>query len=121
MNAIALFVTQGCTGAMVEYLLPNLRVKGSPPACGQLFFRYSAGKFRWRRKLNRKFRPTCHNFFCYIYELSQRHPVWVAEINLTACNSAACLETGGGMRQLWLVLDAAKVMPYRPVQLRARS
>jgi hypothetical protein len=53
--------------------------------------------------------------------LSQRHPVWVAEINLTACNSAACLETGGGMRQLWLVLDAAKVMPYRPVQLRARS
>ncbi len=22
-----------------------------------------------------------------MYELSQRHPVWVAEINVTACNS----------------------------------
>ncbi len=26
-------------------------------------------------------------FFGYMYELSQRHPVWVAEINVTACNS----------------------------------
>jgi hypothetical protein len=24
-----------------------------------------------------------------MYELSQRHPVWVAEINVTACNSAS--------------------------------
>jgi hypothetical protein len=28
-------------------------------------------------------------FFFYMYEISQRHPVWVAEINVTACNSAA--------------------------------
>jgi hypothetical protein len=27
------------------------------------------------------------NFFCYMYELSLRHPVWAAEINVTACNS----------------------------------
>jgi hypothetical protein len=86
MNAIALD-TQGCSGAMGEYLLHNLKVEGLRPACAQMFFRYTAGKFRWRRKFNRKFRPTCHNFFCYMYELSQRHPVWVAEINVMACNS----------------------------------
>jgi hypothetical protein len=73
---------------MVEYLLLNLKMEGSRPACAQILFRYTAGKFRWRRKLNRKCRPTCQNFFCYMYELSQRHPVWVAEINVTACNSA---------------------------------
>jgi hypothetical protein len=28
------------------------------------------------------------NFFCYMYESSLRHPVWVPEINVKACNSA---------------------------------
>ncbi len=86
MNAMALF-TQGCSVAMVEYLLHYLKVGGLHLACAQIFFRYTAGKFQWSRKLNRKFRPTCLNFFCYMYELSQRHPVWVAEINVTACKS----------------------------------
>jgi hypothetical protein len=27
------------------------------------------------------------NFFCYMYESSLRHPVWVPEINVKACNS----------------------------------
>ncbi len=27
------------------------------------------------------------NFFCYMYESSLRHTVWVPEINVTACNS----------------------------------
>jgi hypothetical protein len=26
-------------------------------------------------------------FFCYMYESSLRHPVWVPEINVKACNS----------------------------------
>jgi hypothetical protein len=25
------------------------------------------------------------NFFCYIFDMSMRHPVWAAEINVTAC------------------------------------
>ncbi len=29
------------------------------------------------------------NFFCYMYESSLRHPVWVPEINVKACNSVA--------------------------------
>ncbi len=62
MSAIALY-TQGCSGTMVEYLVHNLKVEGPRPACAQIFFRYTAGKFRWCRKLNRKFRPTCQNFF----------------------------------------------------------
>jgi hypothetical protein len=28
------------------------------------------------------------NFFCYMFESSLRHPVWVLEINIKACNSA---------------------------------
>ncbi len=72
MNAIAL--AQGGSGAMVEYLLPNLKVKGSPPPCTQILFRYTAGKFRWRRKLNRKFRPTCQTLF-WLY-------VWIESVAL---------------------------------------
>ncbi len=62
MNAIA-FETQGGSGAMVEYLLPNLKVEGSRPLCAQILFRYTAGKFQWHRKLNRKFRPTRQKLF----------------------------------------------------------
>jgi hypothetical protein len=50
---------------MVEYLLPNLKVEGSCPPCAQILFRYTAGKFRWRRKLHRKFRPTSQKLFLH--------------------------------------------------------
>ncbi len=62
MNVIAIY-TKGCSGAVVEYLLPNLKVEGSRPPCAQILFRYTPGKFWWRRKLNRKFRPTCQKLF----------------------------------------------------------
>ncbi len=62
MNAVEQF-TQGCSGAVVAYLPLNLMIEGSRPACAQIFFRYTAGKFRWRTKLNRKFRPTCQKLF----------------------------------------------------------
>jgi hypothetical protein len=32
--------------------------------------------------------PDSQKFFCYMYEYSLQHPAWVAEINVTACNSA---------------------------------
>jgi hypothetical protein len=35
--------------------------------------------------------PHAGIFSCYMYELSQQHPVWVAEINVTACNSVVSL------------------------------
>jgi hypothetical protein len=73
MNAITLY-TQGCSGAMVEYLLHNLKVDGSRPACAQILFRYTAGKFRGRRKLNRKFRPTCQNFFLLYVRIESAAP-----------------------------------------------
>jgi hypothetical protein len=38
MNVIAIG-TQGCSGAVVEYLLPNLKVVGSRPPCAQILFR----------------------------------------------------------------------------------
>jgi hypothetical protein len=29
------------------------------------------------------------NFFCSMYEMSQRHPVWVTENHVNPCNSVA--------------------------------
>jgi hypothetical protein len=47
MNVIAVG-TQGCSGAVVEYLLPNLKVEGSHPPSAQILFRYTAGvEFLW--------------------------------------------------------------------------
>jgi hypothetical protein len=31
--------------------------------------------------------PHAKNIFCSMYEMSQRHPVWVAENHLKPCNS----------------------------------
>ncbi|MFN9903578.1 MAG: hypothetical protein ACK55Z_33345, partial [bacterium] len=54
---------QGCSGAVVEHLVHNLKVGASCTPCAQILFCYTAGKFWWRRKLNRKFRPTCQKLF----------------------------------------------------------
>ena len=62
MNVIAIG-TLGCSGEVVEYLLPNLKVEGLRPPCAQILFRYTAGKFRWRRKVNRKLRPSWQKLF----------------------------------------------------------
>ena len=62
MNVLKFFI-QGCSGAVVEHLAHNLKVGGLRPACAQLLFRYTAGKFRWRIKLNRKFRPSWQKLF----------------------------------------------------------
>jgi hypothetical protein len=82
MNVLASFI-QGCSGEVVEHLLHNLKVGGLRPPCAQLLFRYTAGKFRWRIKLNRKFRSTWQKkFLLYVW-----HPVWVAENHIKPCNS----------------------------------
>ncbi len=66
MNILEL-VIQGCSGAVVEHLAHNLKVGGSRPPCAQLFFRHTAGKFRWRIILNRKFRPSWQKpFLLYV-------------------------------------------------------
>jgi hypothetical protein len=86
MNVLESFI-QGCSGAVVEHLAHNLKVGGSCPPCAQLLFRYTAGKFRWRIKLNRKFRSSWQKLFCSMYEMSQRHPVWVTGNHVKPCNS----------------------------------
>jgi hypothetical protein len=35
--------------------------------------------------------PHAKNFFCSMYEMSQRHPVCVAENHVNPCNSARCM------------------------------
>jgi hypothetical protein len=81
MNVIAIG-TQGCSGAVVEYLLPNLKVKGSYPPCAQILFRYTAGKFRGAENSTENHAHMPKTFFCSMYESSLRHPVWVPEIKV---------------------------------------
>jgi hypothetical protein len=85
MNVIA-NCTQGCSGAVVEYLLPNLNVEGSRPPCAQILVtppENSGGAENSTENSGSHVK----NFFCSMYEMSQRHPVWVAENHVTACNS----------------------------------
>jgi hypothetical protein len=83
---------QGSSGAFVEYLVCNLKVT----ACIQIFFLYTAGKFQWDGKRSRNSGIYGKNFFCFMYEFSLRHPVWVAKINVTPCNSV-------GLKQKYLL------------------
>jgi hypothetical protein len=62
MNVLEYFI-QGCSGAVVEHLVHNLKVGGLRLPCAQLLFRYTAGKFRWRIKVNKKFRPSWQKLF----------------------------------------------------------
>jgi hypothetical protein len=65
---------------MVEYLLPNLKVEGSrPPSFSVTLLENSGG--------TENSGPHAKNFFCSMYEMSQRHQVWAAENHVTACNS----------------------------------
>ncbi len=58
INVIAHHI-QCYSGAVLKHLVHDLKVSGSRPPCAQILFRYTAGKFRWHRNLNKKFRPTC--------------------------------------------------------------
>ncbi len=80
MNVIAIG-TQGCSGAVVEYLLPNFKYFSvTPPEnCGAENSTENSG-------LHAK------NFFCFMYESSLRHPVRVPEINVKSCNRRNCLK-----------------------------
>jgi hypothetical protein len=72
---------------VVEYLLPNLKVECSRPPCAQILFRYTAGKLNSGGTENstENSGPHAKNFFCSMYEMIQRHPVWVAENHAKPC------------------------------------
>jgi hypothetical protein len=66
----------------------NMKVEGSRPPVLKSFPKH-------RRKIPVALKNSAEisgtngiNFFCYMYKSSLRHPVWVPEINVTACNSA---------------------------------
>jgi hypothetical protein len=63
-----------CSGAVVEHLAHNLKVGGSRPTCARLLFRYTAGKFRWRIKLNRKFRLSWQKLFLLYVRIESAAP-----------------------------------------------
>ncbi len=78
----------GISGALVQYHDSNVKVGGSRPTCAQTFFCTPPENSGGTENSAENSGSHAKFFFCSMYELSQRHPVWVAEINVTACNSA---------------------------------
>ncbi len=72
---------------MVEYLLPNLKVGGSRLPCAQTLFHTPPENSGGAEKSTENSGSHAKNFFCSMYEMSQRHPVWVAENHVSPCNS----------------------------------
>ncbi len=70
---------------MVEFLLPNLKVEDSRPFCPHILFRNTAGNSGGAENSKENSGPHDKNFFCSMYEMSQRHPVWVAENHVKPC------------------------------------
>ncbi len=72
---------------MVEYLLPNLKVEGLRLPCAQILFLTPAENSGGAENSTEIAGPHAKNFFCSMYEMCQRHPVWVAENHVKPCNS----------------------------------
>jgi hypothetical protein len=72
----------------------NLKVEGSRPACAQVFSKTSPENSSGAENSSEISGTNGINFFCYKYESSLRHPVWVPEINVKACNSVCPLPLG---------------------------
>ncbi len=66
----------------------NLKIEGSRKACAQVFFKKIAGTGGAENSAEIS-GTNGINFFAICTNLvySLRHPVWVPEINITACNS----------------------------------
>jgi hypothetical protein len=71
-----------------EYLVCNLKVGGSRPAVLKLFSKTPPENSGGPENSAETAGTSGINFFCYMYESSLRHPVWVPEINVKPCNSA---------------------------------
>ncbi len=79
---------QGSSGSLVEYLVCNLKVKDSCTSCVQIFSGTPPENSRGMENAAENSGTNGENFFCFMYEFSLRHPVWVAEINVKASNCA---------------------------------
>ncbi len=72
---------------MVEYLLRNLKVKGSLHSVLNYFSVAPLENSGGAENSTEKSGPHARNFFYSMYEMSQQHPVWVAENHVKPCNS----------------------------------
>jgi hypothetical protein len=70
-------LTHGCGGTLVEYLVGNLKVEDALSTCESMFFRYTAGKFRWRGKLSRNFFCSSMNSVCVTRFGKQKITLWL--------------------------------------------
>ncbi len=86
MNVIA-NCTQGCSGAVVEYLVHNLKVEDRAPPVLKYFAVTPLETSGGAENSTENSGPHAKYFFCSMYEMSQRHPVWVAENRVKPCNS----------------------------------
>jgi hypothetical protein len=77
---------------LVEHLVGNLKVDRLRLVRAQhvlLIFLVDHRKIpvAWKTQQKLQAQKKWQKLFFYMYELSMRHPVWAAEINVTACNS----------------------------------
>ncbi len=72
---------------MVAYLPHNLKIEGSRPAVLKYFSVTPPENSGDAENSTENSGPHAKNFFCSMYEMSQRHAVWVAENHVNPCNS----------------------------------
>jgi hypothetical protein len=53
--------------------------------------------------------PHAKIFFCSMYEMSQRHPVWVAENHVKPCNSVY-IGRVHGIKEVFWIEESKKLM-----------
>jgi hypothetical protein len=73
---------------VVEYLLRNLKKVRAQPVLKYFSVKPPENSGGAENSTDNS-GPNGKNVFCSMYELSQWHPVWVADINVMACNSVS--------------------------------
>ena len=79
--------TQGCV-AVVAYLLPAMRSEVRAYPVLKNFSISPPENSGGAEKSTENSGSHAKNFFCSMYEMSQRHPVWVTENHVKPCNRA---------------------------------
>jgi hypothetical protein len=109
---------QGCSGAVVEHLAHNLKGGGSRDPVLNYFSVTPPEISGGAENSTENSGPHGKSFFCSMYEMSQRHPVWVTENHVKPCNSVLpvcllpfCLFFLSSQPALYLSLPLLPILP----------
>jgi hypothetical protein len=80
-------------GAVVEHLVHNLKVGVRAHPVLKYFSVTPPENPGGAENSTENSGPHAKNFFCSMYEMSQRYPVWVGENHVNPCNSVGMFRT----------------------------